>query len=87
MIRIQSILRGYQVWKQYAVQAPKGVFDDTIDINTLLHNKVVNSVRAEAGPFNYDACTTDALKLGPDTISGLVKKVPFRIEEGPVYLG
>ena len=44
LIRLQSTIRGYQVWKKYAVKAPFGRFDDSIDIEALLHNKIVNKV-------------------------------------------
>ena len=87
LIRLQSTIRGYQVWKKYAVKAPVGRFDDSIDIEALLHNKIVNKVREEAGPFNYLACQTRALRLCPEITDNLIKREPFRVQDGPVYVG
>lgn len=87
VVRLQSIIRGYQVWKKHTVRAPEGAFDETIDINALLHNQVVKRVRAEAGDFDYSKCKASALRLCPETADHLVKREPFRILDGPVYIG
>ena len=53
LIRLQSILRGYIVRKSFARPKCKGYFDNTIDIDGLLQNEVVNKVREKAGAFNF----------------------------------
>ena len=33
------------------MQRPKGTFDDTVDMNVLMHNDVVNQMRADTAKY------------------------------------
>ena len=65
--------------------APKGVFDDSIRIDALLNNQIVNRARELAGAFDYGDLDPSSLKLPPGT--QLTKKGPFKLVQGPVYQG
>ena len=61
--------------------AKGGSFDESIDMDLLLHNKVVNKERAGAGHFNYaDLGLSDEIEL--------IDKPPFKLDaNGAVYKG
>ena len=63
-----------------------GCFDESINMDSLLHNKVVNKERAVAGPFNYADLDEEILQLSSETV--LVDKPPFRLDKnGAIYKG
>ena len=78
MIRLQSILRGYNVRRSFEKPGSKGVFDDSIKIDTLLNNQTVNKARGLAGAFNYGDLDPSPLKLPPGV--HLIEKGPFKLE-------
>ena len=78
-------MRGVLTRNKTDLRKVKGYFDATRDTERLLHNKLVNKIRMQEGPFNFKALEKAPVKI-PGPVK-LVTKESFRMINGSVYTG
>ena len=76
--------------KHYGIQVPKGYFEESIDMKSLMHNELVNAKWADTlRYYDYDEILENAkLNQREDEEEVVrVERSPYRMLDGTVYKG
>ena len=86
IVRLQSMMRGFSVRRQFMMEQEPGKFDDQMDMDTLIKNQTVKDVLEREGAFKFSELDPRSLRAPKDI--KLVTKGPWRRDkDGAVYIG